>query len=258
MPFTGAHPSIFLPFLRNKRISATGLIAGSISPDFEYFIKMSSGSEHSHTFGGLFYFDLPVSILIAIIFHQVIKQPLTENLPQFLKSRDILGKDFVFMPYLKKNYFIFICCALIGAASHLVWDAFTHNTWVTQQIPLYQMISLRVGELDYPLFYLLQQISTLLGTIAVVTYSLMQPAKADLPDSGKSKVKWFWGWIWSGSLSVLVLRFIFFDSWKESGKNQIPELGDAVVTIISAFLISLIFVSYLIRKSVRGQTTTAE
>lgn len=249
MPFTGAHPSLFLPFLRHRRLSATGLIAGSISPDFEYFIKMSSGSNHSHTIAGIFYFDLPVSILIALIFHQVIKRPLSDHLPEVLKKRDILEKDFDFIPYLKKNFFRLAGCILIGVTSHLAWDGFTHNTWVIRQIPVYQMISLRVGKLDYPLFYLLQQVSTTLGSLAMVIYVLILPVKSTQPNAVKSKFKWFWTLTLTLTVALFLLRFLLFDTWSESGKIKMPELGDAVVTLISTFLIALTSAAYLAGKS---------
>lgn len=258
MPFTGAHPSIFLPFLKSKRISATGLIAGSIAPDFEYFIKMSSGSEHSHTAAGIFYFDLPVAFLIALIFHQVVKRALSDQLPEFLRSRDVLGRDFEFIDYLRSHYFAFILCAIIGAASHLIWDGFTHNTWVTQRIPVYQMISLRVGKLNYPLFYLLQQLSTIAGTLAVMIYLLLIPAKAKQAEKGNLKAKWFWAWVTTGTLAILVLRFTLPESKSNLIIVPLPELGDAVVTLISGFLISLVVATAYINKKMSSNKSLVD
>jgi hypothetical protein len=42
MPFTFAHPAIVLPLkhLPKRWYSLTGLIIGSMTPDFEYFIRM--------------------------------------------------------------------------------------------------------------------------------------------------------------------------------------------------------------------------
>jgi hypothetical protein len=68
MPFTPAHPAIVLPLIRSRYFSATGLIIGSLSPDFEYFFKMSVDSIYSHSKVGLFYFDLPVTIVLALLF----------------------------------------------------------------------------------------------------------------------------------------------------------------------------------------------
>jgi hypothetical protein len=39
MPFTLSHQPFFLPFLKIKKLSATALIIGSMSPDFEYFLE---------------------------------------------------------------------------------------------------------------------------------------------------------------------------------------------------------------------------
>ena len=56
MPFTPAHPAIVLPLIRSRYFSATGLIIGSLSPDFEYFFKMSVDSIYSHSKGGIILF----------------------------------------------------------------------------------------------------------------------------------------------------------------------------------------------------------
>ena len=253
MPFTGAHPSIFLPFLRNKRVSATALIAGSMAPDFEYFFKMSSGSEHSHTLAGILYFDLPVTLLISLLFHQVVKRPLSTQLPLFIRIRNIIKEDFDFTKWLRSNYFTFFWCALLGCASHLAWDSLTHNTWVTQSLPVYQMVSLRVGKLDYPLFYLLQQISTIIGTLAMFISILFIPATENFAADTRPPSKWFWPLVFSGTIVICSARFIHLFKWPLSGLDQLPELGDTVVTVISGFLISLILTSWYAGRSIKYQ-----
>lgn len=59
MPFTFSHPAIVLPLtsLPKRCISVTGFVIGSLTPDFEYFIRMKVKSEYSHTISGLFWFD---------------------------------------------------------------------------------------------------------------------------------------------------------------------------------------------------------
>ena len=117
----------YLPLIRWRYFSATGLIVGSLSPDFEYFFKMSVDSIHSHSRLGLFYFDLPVTIVLAILFHQLVKVNLIGNLPAFLQKRFQDTLHFNFLKYLKNNWWIFLYSAIIGAGSHLFWDSFTHN-----------------------------------------------------------------------------------------------------------------------------------
>ena len=54
MPFTFSHPAIVLPlkYLPKKWFSFTGLIIGSMTPDFEYFLRMKVKSDYSHTLNG--------------------------------------------------------------------------------------------------------------------------------------------------------------------------------------------------------------
>jgi hypothetical protein len=51
MPFTASHPAIILPliYLPGKWISLTGLVIGSMTPDFEYFERMSVQSDYSYS-----------------------------------------------------------------------------------------------------------------------------------------------------------------------------------------------------------------
>ena len=89
MPFTFAHPAIVLPLhaLQRRCFSLTALVAGSLSPDFEYFLRMQIHSSHIHTLWGLLYFDLPLGLILAFLFHNIVRDPLLDNLPGFLRRR---------------------------------------------------------------------------------------------------------------------------------------------------------------------------
>jgi hypothetical protein len=93
MPFTFSHPAIVIPLAAKKiRLSATGLIVGSMAPDFEYFIRMKNVSRYSHTAMGLFWFDLPLALLLCFIYHLIVRNSLFDNLPAFLKERLMVYK----------------------------------------------------------------------------------------------------------------------------------------------------------------------
>ena len=68
MPFTFSHPAIILPLLKlgKNKVSATALIAGSMAPDFEYFINFQMKQIHGHTAAGMFYYDFPLAILLCL------------------------------------------------------------------------------------------------------------------------------------------------------------------------------------------------
>ena len=208
MPFTPGHPAIVLPLLRSRFVSATGLVIGSMSPDFEYFFRMSVMGIHGHTKAGLFYFDIPVTIVIALIFHAVVKRNLIANLPAFLQRRfqDTLNLDFV--AYLKKHWGIFLMSALIGAGSHIFWDSFTHNNrfFVRLFSEVYDNTYVFFRGANYPLFYVLQQISTAVGLAVVGLYIVfMKPLRAveiSMPRIGY--------WLLVLVIAVVILRLRFF------------------------------------------------
>lgn len=181
MPFTPAHPAIVLPFLKRNRLSALGLIVGSVAPDFEYFFKMEVNSVYSHTLGGLFYFDLPVSFALAWLFIKLVKTNLVNNLPLFLQRRlqPVLALDL--QTVLFDRWFVFACSAILGSLSHLFWDGFTHNnTFFVRNLPFYDGAYIRYEGVKYPLWYALQHISTAIGLPIVVLYIVLLPVQAGI------------------------------------------------------------------------------
>lgn len=251
MPFTAAHPSILLPLFRVRWLSATGLIAGSISPDFENFLTMSTGDVHGHTLPGLFYFDLPVALLIAVGFHELIRDPLTVNLPGWLRHR-LEGRWTIdFMAWLKKRWPIFLLSCLIGAASHIGWDNLTHNGWAATHLSFYQSWSLRIGDLDYPPFYVLQQISTVLGTGAILFYILMLTPN---PVHGSRQRTW---WFWPGVAAVFSL--LMWIRLAGLAFNYDRDLGDMIVSAVSSFLLGISLMAiFTFRRGIPAPNRSAE
>lgn len=231
MPFTPAHTAIVLPFLRSRYVSATGLIIGTMAPDFEYFFKMSVNSRYSHTLAGLLYFDVPVVLLLALLFHQVVKAPLFDNLPPYFQRRFYPLRQFSFLPYLKKNVWIFMLSALAGGLSHIAWDGFTHNDgyFVTELPFIYEGVVVPLDGARYPLWYALQHISTFVGLTALLVYIVMQKPEA-VPVKKPQPLYW---------LLVVLLAFLitglrFGFVWSNL------KIGNLVVTIISAFCLALL------------------
>ena len=237
MPFTLSHPAIILPFSGVKRIpvSMSGLVIGSITPDFEYFIRMKLSGRYSHTIEGIFLLDLPLAFLIALTFHQVVKRPLIINMPNYFYKRFAKLHDFDFTRYLKRHYLIFTGCLLIGIASHIFWDSFTHaNTYFVNTIKALSHPIRIDGFSTYPLFRYLQHISTLIGAIALVTFIHYQPVvkKTNKP----SLLFWF---IMFGIASVTFLIRALFG---------LDNTGDIVTSAISCTLVGLIGASVWFRQ----------
>lgn len=89
MPFTFSQPAIALPlrYLPKRWVSVTSLIIGSMVPDFEYFIRMKVESIYSHTWSGLFWFDLPLGLVLMFVYQVLVKDRIILHLPMVLNRR---------------------------------------------------------------------------------------------------------------------------------------------------------------------------
>jgi hypothetical protein len=231
MPFTVSHAAVVLPFLRARPqlVSGTALVIGSAAPDFEYFIKMGVNSYYSHTLLAIFYFNIPITILLAFLFHGVVKKNLIENLPFYFQYRFNELKCLDFQLYFKNNYWAVIISAGMGAASHIIWDSFTHNDgFFAQRISLYKNIFIPFDGVRYPLFYGLQQISTYVGLLIVIIYTLSLKPDRNIQATKVSFT--YWIMLIVLIVSILFLRF-FFDT-------KTLDLGNFVVSLVSAILLS--------------------
>jgi hypothetical protein len=232
MPFTPAHTAIVLPFVRSKYLSATALIIGSMVPDFEYFLTMDDKASHGHTLGGIFYFDIPIAIFVAFLFHRFVKINLINNLPLFLQRKFYDLKKFDFETYFRKHWMIFIVSAIIGIGSHLLWDSFTHpNTFIVRNLSIYDTIVPYEGA-RYPLYYALQVISSYVGLFIVLIYILVK--KSDARVSVVQPVISYW------MILILIAGIVFFLRfyWLPNTLNLVR----GVITGVSGLCVALLIV----------------
>ncbi|MBL3658819.1 DUF4184 family protein [Fulvivirga sediminis] len=230
MPFTFSHPAIVLPLRRlSKRwFSLTALVIGSIVPDFEYFIRMRVNSIYSHTFGGIFWFDLPLALMLAFIFHGIIRNVFFDNLPFCFQRRISIWKDFNWSRYFRNHVFVVIFSVLIGVLSHLFWDGFTHEDgYFVKAIPSLTHHAYLWGY-AIPYFKCLQHISTLAGLILIVFTVIRLPKNEVI--LVKTQLK-FWFLFLGIAALVLIIRF-----WCGL---EISQYGHVIVSMISASFISL-------------------
>jgi hypothetical protein len=239
MPFTFSHPAIVLPFtlLPKKWYSITGLVIGSLMPDFEYFLRLKVRSDFSHTILGIFYFDLPLGILISFVFCNLVRNSLYFNLPTFLQSRFLIFTQFDWNNHFKKYWLVVLISIIAGAFSHVFWDAFTHaDGYFVSRIAFLNEELMFLG-FHIPIFKLLQHLSTLLGSLVLVFVIFRLPIASKVQNFKKRK---YWLVLSFLSLFFLTIRFIV-------GLNLFAY-GQVLVTIISAALISLILTPMVLKK----------
>ncbi len=237
MPFTFAHPAIVLPLAKvgKRYISLTGLVAGSLAPDFEYFFRMKPQSEYSHTLAGIFSFNLPVAIIISFLFHLFIRNPLINHLPDSLYYRFHPYKCFSWLEHVKKFYPAVIVSIIIGAFSHIFWDSFTHEAGFGVKI-----MPLLTNRIDgVPFFRIVQHLSTVFGFAVIAFAVLKMKVKESLPPPSHRDVSVYWTMVFFITLTVgsfLIGGFINLFRY-------VPARGIMVVSFINSFLLGLFLAS---------------
>ena len=237
MPFTFSHPAIVLPltYLPRKWFSLTGLVIGSLTPDFEYFLRMKVISIYSHTIIGILWFDLPLGLLLAFIFHNIVRESLFNNLPAFLKHRFSTFTKFDWNNHFKNNWLVVSTSILIGAASHIFWDSFTHDHgYFVQTIPKLAN-SLEFFGKQIPILKILQHASTFIGGIVIAMAIYKLPTNKT--DNQFINLK-YWAIFIGCTFTILTLNFLC--------GLKIEQYGNVIVTAISAGLISLIITPWLV------------
>ena len=235
MPFTFSHPALVLPLnlLPKKWFSLTGLIIGSIMPDLEAFLRFKSEKDQSHSWEALFWFCLPLGLLISFLYHQWVRDPLIFHLPSFLQKRINRYTAFDWWQHVKKNALVVIVSFLLGGASHLIWDSFTHYDGVLLKLNPDWDRNTTVFGYSIEIVYLLQHINTLIGLI-VITIAILQ-----LPVNKKQNVNYKWFPYWLGVFAIaaiiFIIRFLLLDAFK---------IDDVIVSSLTALLIGIIITSF--------------
>jgi hypothetical protein len=170
MPFTLSHAAAVIPFRRTPFITSA-LVMGCFAPDFLYLRYLSPHGSYGHTLRGIFVLDLPLALLALWLFHTLIKQPMLMFLTSGFRRRlKTSVNSFPFWP--AKRLSVIILSILIGAATHLLWDAFTHRTsWLYENWAFLRInVSLTaIGEM--PMYKLLEIVSSVFGLVVVIVWT---------------------------------------------------------------------------------------
>jgi hypothetical protein len=246
MPFTFSHPAIVLPatYLPKKYYSLSALIMGSMTPDFEYFIRMKDYSKYSHTWEGLFWFDVPLGLALLFIFHNIVRNTLIEYLPFSLNIRFSVFEKFNWNAHFRKNIIVVLISLIIGIASHLFWDSFTHDGgYFAETIPV---LKDKINILNHNIFgaTLFQYLSSVIGGVVMVIYIFK------LPEGRNTKQRNILNfWLLVSAIMIFVLNVrLYLDSLLNHHKHE-----DIIVTIISGGLIGIFSLSVLLNENKKRQ-----
>jgi hypothetical protein len=130
MPYPCAHPAAALLLLGplGRYGAPSALAIGCVIPDAWYFVPGLTRDD-SHGLSGLLGFCLPAGLLAYLAFHLLLKQPLLALLPERLSSR---LSAFAAPAFPAARWHAVIACLLLGACTHLAWDAVAHASRLLQ------------------------------------------------------------------------------------------------------------------------------
>ena len=155
MPFTPFHAAVAAPLARRGLI-LSALAVGSMSPDFEFFLRLSLLSRWGHTPAGIFLFSLPAGLAALWLYHALLKEPLMTLLPAALQAAiEPAAARFTFGP--PRHFARVLMSLLIGSLTHSLFDSITHETASAVQLIPWLRATCPVPFLPpQPVYHLLQ------------------------------------------------------------------------------------------------------
>lgn len=245
MPFTLSHPVFAAPFrhlkLKNRNMfSTTGLVLGSMSPDFEYFLMLEPYRSIGHSWAGLFFQAIPLSFLLAVLFHYTVKVPFSLHLPSVLHI-DKRMYQFLYRHEFGtiRSWIVFICSVVTGFFTHIFADGFTHGSgFFVSNIPMLRELVVA----GLPLYKFLQYFFSVIG-LAVLSgllmYELSKSSAAIAIPWNISKKQKVVFWFRGAAISVIVtaVKLILADSQNIIGILVVAPISGAVLGITVSSLI---------------------
>ena len=233
MPFTFSHAALVFPINWGfkKWTSMTGLIIGSMVHDFEKFINMRPGNTFSHTWEGIFWFSLPVGLLLCFIFHLLVRDPLIDNLPEHIRKRLHVYKGVNWLSHFKKHYLLICISIMIGAFSHIVLDGITKDH---ERLVRYSPLTgngIHLSDAIYLSFSLIIEVLSGVIGLMLVYYFVLRLPKVSVPGQSIFNKAVFW------SVCVLVGGTVVF---LRISLDASVDKWELIITTISAFMIGLI------------------
>jgi len=185
MPFTFAHPAAVIPLHRalRRHVVLSALVIGSMAPDFQNFLPFDVDRGESHSLAGMFWFCLPLGMLLYLAFHLLLKKPLHELLPPAIAALPAIRQSGPRLPSASGP--TIVLSLLLGTLTHLGWDALTHQSFLSVAIfPFLSAHLFSVGSYHVYPYKLLQHISTVGGVLLLwhwIQCWLRQTPKAPQP-----------------------------------------------------------------------------
>ena len=258
MPFTLSHIAAVLPGYRplTRARIFTAAVIGSMVPDFGILLPGAISRVETHSIMALFTFCLPVGLMAYWLTLLLIRPAALEVLPDGAYARLHAAPP---PPSLRqfRAWLYAAVAVLLGACTHLAWDAFTHeNARGVRMFPGLTDYGPEISGHPLPLYRWLQHGSSAIG-LAVVAYALLlwlrhAPAPLERPVRRIGPPERL---VWLGAYalpSVLAVTWLASRPWTPNVNpfNNSVALGTVAMLGLRTAADSLLLVSVLIRARV--------
>ncbi len=206
MPWTLSHPAAVLPLRRlsPRLLDFPALVLGSMTPDIGYSISRFDLATFAHTLPGSFLACIPTGLILLFIFYLFCK-PISYALPS--PHRQALLPCCPTFPRQPLRWGIILLSLLLGAWTHIFWDAFTHeHGWFVVRIPWLQQVAGHIGSTTIYMFLVMQELSTVVGLV-ILLLSYRSWLRHRPPAAARHSISdtWrYWFWTTIALVSLLV------------------------------------------------------
>jgi hypothetical protein len=214
MPFTPTHILVAIPIARrwNSPGIFTAIAIGSMIPDWPLYFPLGPGYQLTHSFAGIFVACLPMGLIVTLLFIVAARRALYELVSPGLQQR--LTGYLAASPHRNmRSVSIMAVAVCIGAATHIIWDSFTHDSTLgVAMFPALQEVWITVNGVNFVGYMVLQHGSSLIGLplMYVLYRSWYRRAECQpVLDSILSPIaRWAWILLLAGLPLATVLRHI--------------------------------------------------
>ncbi|WP_186377193.1 DUF4184 family protein [Curtobacterium pusillum] len=167
MPFTVSHTVVALA-ARRTPLPVAAVAVGAMAPDAVLFAPFLPPYTFTHSWTGVVTIDPVVALVVLAVWWWLVRPAWAGAVPG-VRAR--LPEDWGRRPRwsLRGAVAVIVAC-LVGIATHVVWDAFSHDAgWGVRAVP-----ALRDDVVPgYPWWALVQDLSSVLGLVALLVAAIV-------------------------------------------------------------------------------------
>lgn len=238
MPFTLSHPAavLLLKDKFGKWLNFAGLVIGSLVPDFEYYVRGEARSIYGHTILGVIYFDLPIALIMYMVWIYIIKPaqifwPFDYNTER--EKQKIFNTKFLYT---------LLISMLIGISTHLLWDSFTHVSGFF--VKNFVSLGLNINLLGYtiPIYKLLQHVSSIIGFFIIIVFLFKNSRNVvKFNNLFLKKIRL----MYAGLIILCTISLIFLCGYFKAITFSHNGFVTLVIISVDSFFVSLLFFSFI-------------